>query len=120
MTSGTPGGTPAAGPAQSAGCPDDERLAALLGADARPRAASASASGAGAGADELALHLEGCEACRRRLDAMAGGSEWVAAARADDANVAAGDEVAGELGAGAGGDSTEGRVPPLLQAVMDE
>jgi len=66
MTSdGVPGGgTRAAGPTGSAGCPDPQRLAALLANDAPAD-----------GARDVALHLESCEACRRRLEALAGGPE---------------------------------------------
>ena len=46
-------------------CPEPRRLAALLAPASLPDAEAAA----------LAAHLEDCDACRRRLDALAGGAD---------------------------------------------
>ena len=95
-------GTPAPGATQPGGCPDPQRLEELLRADARPDAGAGTGTGAGA---DLARHLEACAACRRRLDDLAGGSDWLA-------RLSAGGVTSDTVDANA--------MPPLLQAVMDE
>jgi serine/threonine-protein kinase len=87
------GGTPAPGPTGSAGCPDPQRLAALLVDDAPADAVR-----------DVALHLESCEACRRRLDGLAGGSESLQGLSL----------LKNSAGTGSGLEL------PLLRAVMDE
>jgi hypothetical protein len=63
---GPPGEAAGAAPAPTAACPDLGRLASLLAP-----AAAAEAD------DELVRHLDECADCRRRLDELAGGTEWL-------------------------------------------
>jgi serine/threonine-protein kinase len=57
--------TPSSDNSESPGCPSIERLAALLD------------SHEGDDGGELASHLETCESCRQRLDALAGKGAWL-------------------------------------------